>query len=219
MKITSNIYQVGGPGISNSSDAAVYLISAGKESALIDSGTGKGNKGIIDNIKNSGTGLSDIKYLFLTHCHYDHTGGAAKIRELTGCSIVAHELDAKYLERGDSEVTAASWYGTYIDPMKVDIKVSGNSRVFIAGGIDVNFYHTPGHSPGSSVLTMLSDGQLVLFGQDVHGPLDSSLLSSKKDYQASLEFMLSLNCDILCEGHFGVFKGREKVRKFIESYL
>ncbi len=219
MKITSNIYQAGGPGLSHSSDAAVYLVTSENATALIDSGTGKGGRAVLANIKSYGVNLSDIKYLFLTHCHYDHTGGAGNIREVTGCSIAAHELDAVYLERGDSEVTAASWYGAYMEPLKIDIKVAGKSRDFKINGIDLHFYHTPGHSPGSSVLTMISDGQLVLFGQDVHGPLDSSLLSNKKDYRASLEFMLSLNADILCEGHFGIYKGKDKVRKFIESYL
>jgi hypothetical protein len=28
-----------------------------------------------------------------------------------------------------------------------------------------------------------------------------------------------LNADILCEGHFGVFRGCEEIRRFIESYL
>ena len=160
-----------------------------------------------------------IKYLFLTHCHYDHTGGAKKIGELTGCSISAHELDAKFIEQGDSEVTAASWYGTHMDRVKVDIKVSGNSKDFNVGGSNLKFIHTPGHSPGSSVLTVMSDGQFVLFGQDIHGPLDTALLSNRKDYKKSLEFLLSLNADILCEGHFGIYKGKEKVKNFIESYI
>ena len=31
--------------------------------------------------------------------------------------------------------------------------------------------------------------------------------------------LLSLKADILCEGHYGIFTGREKVRKYIEGYL
>ncbi len=219
MKITSDIYHVGGTDLSNPSDAAVYLVCSGKEAALIDAGTGKGYKKVIQNISKSGADLSSVKYLFLTHCHYDHIGGAEKIRELTGCKIVAHELDAEYIENGDSDVTAASWYNSYLEPVKVDIKVNGNSRDFRVGDLDLHFYHTPGHSPGSSVLTVISDGQLVLFGQDVHGPLNDMLLSSRKDYLASLAFLISLEADILCEGHFGVYKGKEEVRDFIESYL
>jgi glyoxylase-like metal-dependent hydrolase (beta-lactamase superfamily II) len=219
MKITSNIYQVGGSDLSHSSDAAVYLVCSENEAALIDAGTGKGVNRLIGNINKTGVDLSFIKYLFLTHCHYDHTGGAEKLRELTGCRIAAHELDAEYIENGDSDVTAASWYGSYMEPVKIDIKVSGNSRDFRIGGLDLHFFHTPGHSPGSSVLTVRSDEQLVLFGQDVHGPLNDMLLSSRQDYKASLAFMLSIEADILCEGHFGVYKGKDKVRDFIESYM
>jgi len=59
----------------------------------------------------------------------------------------------------------------------------------------------------------------VLFGQDIHGPLDPSFLSNPEDYIRSLKFLLDLNADILCEGHFGVFKGKKKVEKFIRSYI
>jgi hypothetical protein len=34
-----------------------------------------------------------------------------------------------------------------------------------------------------------------------------------------MENLLSLKADILCEGHAGVYKGKEKVRNYIESYL
>jgi len=219
MKITKNIFQVGGSGFSNSSDAAVYMVTSASSAALIDSGTGKGTNRIIENIKSCGVELTSIKYLFLTHCHYDHTGGANKIRELTGCSIVAQELDSVYLEMGDSDVTAALWYGTFMEPVKVDIKVPGKHKVFRLDEHEFNFYHTPGHSPGSSVLTVISDGKLVLFGQDVHGPLDNRLKSNINDYKASLKFMISLNADILCEGHFGVIRSKEKIMSFIKSYL
>ena len=64
-----------------------------------------------------------------------------------------------------------------------------------------------------------SKGLKVLFGQDVHGPLDTSLLSDRKDYLNSLHLLLSLEADILCEGHFGVYHGKEDVRKFIRSFL
>jgi hypothetical protein len=41
----------------------------------------------------------------------------------------------------------------------------------------------------------------------------------REDYVKSLEFMLSLEADILCEGHFGVYIGKDRVRDFIESFL
>jgi len=66
---------------------------------------------------------------------------------------------------------------------------------------------------------MESDGDKVLFGGDVHGPLDDSLKSDKDAYQNSLQNMLELQADILCEGHFGVYKGKESVKQFISGYV
>ncbi|OHD63707.1 MAG: MBL fold metallo-hydrolase [Spirochaetes bacterium RBG_13_51_14] len=219
MKITSDIFLVGGPGNSDSSDAAIYLIISGGEAALVDAGTGNGAARVMKNIRAAGVDPRSIRYLFITHCHYDHTGGANRMRDETGCAIIAHELDAEFLEAGDAEVTAASWYGARMDPVRVDIKVTGRERLFTVGSLRLAFYHAPGHSPGSAVLTVESDGKLVLFGQDVHGPLNDALRSVREDYVNSLEFMLSLEADILCEGHFGVYAGKEKVRDFIESFL
>jgi len=219
MKITSNVFQVGGQEESHPSDASIYLIVSKGEAALVDSGTGMGYTEVIKNIKKAGIVPENIKYLFLTHCHYDHTGGALKIKKATGCQIIAHSLDSAFIEDGDSNVTAASWYGTFMEKTPVDIKVSSDKEEFKLGDLVVKFYHTPGHSPGSAVLTLISDGKLVLFGQDVHGPLNESLLSNRKDYVRSLEFILSLNADILCEGHFGVYYGKESVNDFIGSYL
>jgi len=87
------------------------------------------------------------------------------------------------------------------------------------GGRNIEAIHVPGHSPGSVVYLTESEGKKVLFAQDVHGPLDSSFLSNKKDYLKSLKLLLSLEADILCEGHFGIYKGKKEVAKFIESFL
>jgi hypothetical protein len=60
---------------------------------------------------------------------------------------------------------------------------------------------------------------LVLFGQDVHGPLDASFLSNRQDFKRSLRFLIGLDADILCEGHFGIYRGKLEVRQFIQTYL
>ena len=84
---------------------------------------------------------------------------------------------------------------------------------------EVSLYHCPGHSPGSMVILATFGEKRVLFGQDVHGPLDPMLLSNRDDYLQSLKRMRDLDADILCEGHFGVYRGKKAVRRFIESYL
>jgi glyoxylase-like metal-dependent hydrolase (beta-lactamase superfamily II) len=138
---------------------------------------------------------------------------------LTGCEIVAHELDAQFLENGDDAVTAASWYGESLDPFLVDIKLKGARNEMKLAGRLIEAIHSPGHSPGSMVYLVESEEQRVLFGQDVHGPLHPGLLSNRKDYLRSLDFLLSQDADILCEGHYGVFRGRKEVSKFIRQFM
>ena len=101
----------------------------------------------------------------------------------------------------------------------MDIKVTGKGQSFDLGSLSLELHHTPGHSPGSTVITVESDNKLVLFGQDIHGPLNDLFHSNREDYIESLEYILSLEADILCEGHFGIYHGKDKVRDFIESYL
>ncbi|MDR3238087.1 MAG: MBL fold metallo-hydrolase [Spirochaetia bacterium] len=224
MQITSDIFQIGGTGergaLSDPADASIYLIKDGKQSAIVDSGCGGGTERVLENMKACGVEESDIAYIFLTHCHFDHTGGANALRKATAAKIVAHEKDAVFITSGDKNVTGAEWYGGHIAPTPVDIVVSGNKKEFRLDKLSVTMHHIPGHSPGSVVFTLLSDGLFVLFGQDVHGPIGEIILhSNRSEYQKSLEFLLTLGADILCEGHFGIYHGKEKVRKFIKSFL
>ena len=219
MQITKEVWQVGGDSLTAPEDAAIYLICFDEQAALIDAGTGKGHEKLISNIEKCGVNASQIEYLFITHCHYDHTGGAEKVREEFGCKIVVHELDAIYLEKGDSDVTAARWYGKVLEPLKVDHKITSFEGSFLIGDRKMKSFHTPGHSPGSVVYLVESEDKKILFGQDVHGPLDPSILSNQEDYIKSLKFLLSLKIDILCEGHFGIFEGERNVQSFIKSFL
>ena len=122
MEIMGNLWQVGGAEYTSVEDAAIYLIRFGEKAALIDAGCGGAHDSLAANISDILPPDVEIEYLFLTHCHYDHTGGAAAVRDQFGCRIVAHELDACYLEDGDSTVTAANWYGARMEPLKIDIK-------------------------------------------------------------------------------------------------
>ena len=219
MEIIKTVWQVGGAGFTAPDDAAIYLIRFEDKAVLIDAGCGNAHGKLVDIISAVLPPTVEIEYLLLTHCHYDHTGGAEAVRRQYGCAIAAHQLDAVYLEKGDNRVTAASWYGTRMEPLQIDYKIGGSRENIQIGSGEITAYHCPGHSPGSLVFTVEIEGKRILFGQDVHGPLDSSLLSNRKEYESSLSFMLELKADILCEGHFGVYQGKDEVDQFIRSYL
>jgi glyoxylase-like metal-dependent hydrolase (beta-lactamase superfamily II) len=217
--ITDEIFQVGGSGLTAPEDAAIYLIRFNEDAALVDAGCGRSVDKLFSNIADCGIKPENIRYLLLTHCHFDHTGGAKAVRMRSNCQIIAHESDAPYLETGDNRVTAASWYGSKIQAFKVDRKLSGEKETIVLGGRNVEAIHVPGHSPGSVVYLVESEGKKVLFAQDVHGPLDKSLLSDRNDYTRSLLKIIALESDILCEGHFGIYTGKDRVKAFISDFL
>jgi glyoxylase-like metal-dependent hydrolase (beta-lactamase superfamily II) len=218
-EICNDVYQVGGRGLTAPEDAAIYLVTVGAEAALIDAGCGEANDLLLANIEAAGISAASIRYLLLTHCHFDHTGGAADLRRRLGCVTVAHELDAVFIECGDAEVSAASWYGSRLSPCPIDQRLRGARESLPLGDSSIEAIHIPGHSPGSVTYLYEAGDRRVLFGQDVHGPLAASLRSNAADYQRSLQTLLALNADILCEGHYGVFHGRAKIADFIAGFV
>jgi glyoxylase-like metal-dependent hydrolase (beta-lactamase superfamily II) len=187
--------------------------------ALIDAGCGNAQDRLLANIQPCGVDFNQIEYLLITHCHYDHTGGVKALNDKINFKIVAHELEAPFLEQGDNKVTAAQWYGSKIHPFTVDLKISGAQAEILLEDRIIQAIHTPGHSPGSMIYLTKSEGKKVLFAQDVHGPIHPDLKSNASDYQRSLKLMLDLEADILCEGHYGVFRGKEGVREFIRRFI
>ncbi|MDD4775261.1 MAG: Zn-dependent hydrolase, partial [Syntrophomonas sp.] len=63
------------------------------------------------------------------------------------------------------------------------------------------------------------EGRRVLFGQDIHGPFNKGWGSDLKQWRVSMQALLDLDADILCEGHFGIIQPAPAVRRYIEGYL
>lgn len=218
-EIISGVYLIGGSSITSADDAAIYLINFREELVLIDSGAGRSLSQIVRNIEMLGLNPADISHLILTHCHIDHIGSAPFFKKLYGTKILIHELDAGAVETGDSRKTAAGWYGTTFPPLAVDRKLKGEHETLKFGGEELHCLHTPGHTPGSISLYLDRGGKRVLFGQDIHGPFHKDFDSDIELWKKSMQKLLTLNADILCEGHFGIFESRERVRGYIERYL
>jgi glyoxylase-like metal-dependent hydrolase (beta-lactamase superfamily II) len=217
-KITEGVYLVGSSDITDSRDCSVYLLDVG-ELALIDTGAGKSVGKIISNIEELGLDPARISTVILTHCHMDHIGGAPEVRKRYNARIIMHQLDAGPLERGDQTMTAAHWYNLHFPPTMVDMKLTEEEVRLRLGDQEILCLHTPGHTPGSMVVYLDRGGKRILFGQDIHGPFFPEFGSNMGLWRKSMEKLLALKADILCEGHFGVYRPNEKVTEYIERYV
>jgi glyoxylase-like metal-dependent hydrolase (beta-lactamase superfamily II) len=219
IEVCPRVFQVGGNGLSAPEDCCVYLVNGGSEAALIDAGAGASADKILDNITAGGIKLDSVKYIVATHGHIDHIGGLPAMKRGLKAQIAAHELELPAVKQGLPRLTAASWYGVDYKGVDVDIVLQEPLEPLQVGDISLNFIHIPGHTTGSIAVYTDIDGQRVLFGQDIHGPFNAEWGSDIAKWRLSMQKLLELQADFLCEGHFGIYTPAAKVKQYIDSYL
>ena len=93
-RLIGNIYYVGAKNI------ASYLVTTPQGHILIDTGTTEMTPVITANIEKLGFKVRDIKIMLSSHAHFDHIGGHAAMKKLTGARVMAIRQDAEALEAG-----------------------------------------------------------------------------------------------------------------------
>ncbi len=101
------------------------------------------------------------------------------------------------------------WYGIPHEPISLYERLGGDTKL-TPGTMDFLSLHIPGHTPGSIAVVVKVVGQKVLFGQDLHRPFSDNFLSDLTNYCRSMNRLIKLGVDILCEGHFGIFSQRSR---------
>lgn len=217
--VCPGVYQIGGSGMTHSQDCDIYLVDGDGELAVIDAGAGRSVDMIVGNIKKVGCDPSNVKYVIATHGHIDHVGGLNDLGSDLHAQLVAHELELPAVQDGRPELTAASLYGVKYSPVNVDVVLKGQETGLQVGSRTLFCLHTPGHTPGGISIYGDFNGQRVLFGQDIHGPFHKSWGSNMDAWRSSMQKLLDLKADILCEGHFGIYSPNWAVEEYIKGYL
>src|SRR5437867_769480 len=96
-RIADGLYYVG------SSDIASLLVTTPDGNILIDAGYPETVPIVRTNVAALGLRVEDIKILLNTQAHFDHAGGFAAMKQLTGAQLMVSEPDADVIERGGRE--------------------------------------------------------------------------------------------------------------------
>lgn len=218
MKITERIYLVGsgsaGFSLSHESDCHIYLIDGGGQLALIDAGAGLGRAEITELIRSHGFALEAIHFLFLTHLHADHAGGAAGLRQIMpNLKVLAAKDMAFALREGDEaaigllEGKKGGYYGPdyRFDPCPVDKELVDGQLIQI-GNVQIRALETPGHSAGHLTFMMKDAGQITMFSGDNLFFGGKILLQPVSDcdlqvHLQSIRKLAGLGVDVFLPGH------------------
>jgi metallo-beta-lactamase class B len=213
-RITGNVYYVGAVEVSS------FLITTPKGHILLDSGLAETVPLIQANLKKLGFKIEDVKILINSHAHYDHAGGLADLKELTGAKLMTSEADAALLAnggKGDFRWGDALSY----KPVKADRVLRDNDKVEL-GGVTLTARLTPGHTKGSTTWMMKvkeAGKQLdVIFAGSTSAP-GYKLVDNPQypgivaDYTYTFGLLKSLHCDVFLGPHGSFFSLLQKAAR------
>jgi metallo-beta-lactamase class B len=155
--VLGDVYYVGTEGL------AAYLITGRGGHVLIDGALPSSARMIAANITRLGFKPGDVKLLLVNHAHFDHAGGLAELKRLTGARLVASAADKSDLEAGRTRSRPEL---APFPAVKVDRIVRDGEQVRV-GPIVLTAVLTPGHTAGATSWTTSTAGKRVLFASSL----------------------------------------------------
>jgi glyoxylase-like metal-dependent hydrolase (beta-lactamase superfamily II) len=211
--------------------ANFFLLVNGGELTLIDTG----NKDRIANIRSkferTGHSLDQLKRIIPTHCHPDHIGSMAALKQVTGAQVLAHEAETPYISheavlpraRGPARLLHSLTEPIFrAEPCQVDRTLKHGDSI---EGTGLTVIHMPGHSPGSVCLyhsanraLFTGDALVNMFGK-VRGPVAAFCWDIQLAHR-SLARLMELDVETLYFAHGKTIRGdaNGEIRSLVELF-
>ena len=213
--------------------AGVTLIRNGEGVSLIDSGIDAAvvDGCIVPALAQLGLAPDDLDFVLCTHCHGDHIGGHARLRELAprakfgvwsaGAEKLRQPLFYSRAIRAKFPAESPA-PPAVLDGVEPDFLIEAGETV--AG---LRLIPAPGHD-SDAVAFFEPEKRLLVTGDSVQGNgtwgQGIALYMDRAAYRDTLMRLMALNAEVLVAGHRfepfpPVLPGEEKVRSFLEESL
>lgn len=185
------------PEYENLSNMYLLIDEDTNEAALVDPGC------FLDNahktISESG---AQIKYILLTHGHFDHILGAYGAKKETGAQVVINGEDEICLSSEEENLMTDFNIDYDLKPMKADI-LAEDGLIIKIGNSELQVMHTPGHSAGGVCYINHKD-KFIMSGDTL---FYSTVGRTDKGRASAVELAASLKRIISLDGNYKVYPG------------
>ena len=208
MKLTDNLHAFLWQSMATN-NCNTYFID-GPSRILIDPGHRALFEHVQRGLEDLNLSIKDIDVVICTHAHPDHLEAVPLLKNTTTL-FTMHETEWQWAATLGKQMSAA--YDIDIDDFRPDFFLKEGTLAL--DGIELDIFHTPGHSPGSVTLywplqKALFTGDLIfkegLGRTDLPGGDGSQL-------KESIIGLKELDVEWLLSGHGEVISGAEKVKK------
>ncbi|HET7810082.1 MAG TPA: MBL fold metallo-hydrolase [Steroidobacteraceae bacterium] len=157
---------------------AAHVVTVGSRAAIVDTGPNSAVPRVLAALAELGIERDAVDYLFLTHVHLDHAGGAgALMRELPRATAVIHPrgaphmIDPSKLIAGTRAVYGdeayARLYGDILPIARERLVIAQDGQRFELAGRVFECVHTPGHALHHQAI--VDHGATSIFTGDTFG--------------------------------------------------
>ena len=104
---------------------------------------------------------ANLKYIYLTHCHGDHTGAVVDLQNRYGAKVLIERKESENLK--NPEITLNYYIGIPDIILEEDSRIDDNDLIHL-GELEFRVIHTPGHTNGST--SIYCEKEKMLFSGD-----------------------------------------------------